>query len=74
MKLKNVKINELYIWQDSNIITIDKVINVNNNFIQVKIIKSISGDYQTGEITNYGIDFFCRNWRELTPLEKVKYL
>lgn len=74
MKLEDLKINELYIWKIEKTATIDKIISINDNMIKTQIIKSMLGNFQTGEIINYPANFFYKHWRELTPLEKLKYL
>ena len=70
------QIGEMYLYEDKDSISLDKIINIQNGIITTKQIKNIKNCEYNGDIFHWAFDTFVnfRHINTLTDLEKVKYL
>ena len=74
MNITDYKIGELYLYEFAGEITLDKLLSINDKSVKTITIKGFQKFFKIGYIDTFPIKHFCKYWRELTPLEKIKYL
>lgn len=74
MNITDYKIGELYLYEFDEEITLDKLLSINNEGVKTITIKGFQKFFDIGYIDTFPIEHFCKYWRELTPLDKIKYL
>lgn len=73
MKPQDIIINELYLYNYCDSLSIEQIIKMDSTHFQTKLIKNISTNYLENTIFTTS-NFHLQYYRLLTNLEKVKYL
>lgn len=75
MKIKDLSINDIYMYNDYGVFSIDKIININHTKLLISVIEIIPITHPLMRIVHtWSIAEFNQYYRPLTNLEKIKYL